>query len=116
MDVLTNYGASYRVGLGTISDLLGLPSKDFLTKPIYDHILNREDPIVREYCKLDVVDTLLVYLAYLHQQGHLEEERLRKYVNAVQKRLRIDPHAGWEPTFHQEHRFRRLRRISQIDG
>ncbi len=94
MDVFTNYGASYRVGLGTTSDLLGLPSKNFLTKPIYDHILDGDEAIVREYCKLDVVDTLLVYLAYLHQQGHLEEERLRKYVNAVQERLRADPHAG----------------------
>lgn len=42
MDVLSGYGASRFVGLGKMCDLLQIPSKSFLTKPIYEHILDGE--------------------------------------------------------------------------
>ena len=75
MDVMSGYGASRWVGLGTISDLLGLPSNDFLEKPIHEHILQGEQELVFEYCKLDVVDTLLVYLVWSFHRGHLTTGR-----------------------------------------
>ena len=59
MDVLSGYGASRFVGLGKMCDLLQIPSKSFLTKPIYEHILDGEQELVGEYCKLDCLDTLL---------------------------------------------------------
>jgi len=62
MDVLFGYGASRYVGLGKMCDLLQVPSKSFLTKPIYEHILEGEQELVGEYCELDCLDTLLVFL------------------------------------------------------
>ena len=50
MDVLSGYGASRFVGLGKMCDLLQIPSKSFLTKPIYEHILDGEQELVGECC------------------------------------------------------------------
>ena len=71
MDVLSGYGASRFVGLGKMCDLLQIPSKSFLTKPIYEHILDGEQELVGEYCKLDCLDTLLVFLVWLVHRGDL---------------------------------------------
>ena len=60
MDVLSGYGASYRVGLGTLSRLIGLPEKEIIQDPIYEHILRGEEGLVAKYCKLDCLDTLLL--------------------------------------------------------
>ncbi|MFW5899396.1 MAG: 3'-5' exonuclease, partial [Jiangellaceae bacterium] len=72
MDVLSGYGASPRVGLGTLAKTFGLPDKSFLTKPLYDHILAGDEEVVREYCKLDCVLTLLLYLVWAVHCGQLE--------------------------------------------
>ena len=42
MDVLSGSGASRWVGLGKICDLLQIPSKSFLTRPIYELFLDGE--------------------------------------------------------------------------
>ena len=42
IDVLSGYGASRYVGLGKLCDLLQIPSKSRLTKPVYEHILAEE--------------------------------------------------------------------------
>jgi hypothetical protein len=49
MDVLSGYGASRFVGLGKMCDLLQIPSKSFLTKPIYEHILDGEQELVEDF-------------------------------------------------------------------
>ena len=95
MDVLSGYGASHRVGLGRMCELLGIPSKAFLTEPIYDHILRGEDSIVEEYCKLDYLDTLLVFLTWLAHTGQLSPERLRAQVEVIRASLEEEDADGW---------------------
>jgi len=47
-------------------------------------LLRGEQELVREYCKLDVVSTLLVLLSWLVQRGDLEPAGLRKHVATIQ--------------------------------
>ncbi|MDH5493144.1 MAG: 3'-5' exonuclease [Myxococcales bacterium] len=96
MDVLSGYGASTRVGLGTISPLLGLAGKSFLERPIYEHILRDEAPLVREYCKMDVLETLLLYLSWAHHCGKLGEEALLQHVETIRAALALEPYEGWK--------------------
>ena len=42
--------------MGKMCDLLQIPSKSFLTKPIYEHILDGEQELVGEDCKFDLAD------------------------------------------------------------
>ena len=76
MDVLSGFRASPFAGLGKLCDLLEIPSKKFLEGEIYDHVLRGEGAIVEEYCKLDCLDTLLVFLAW---GVHLGKSRKREY-------------------------------------
>ncbi len=95
MDVLSGYGASRWVGLGKMCDLLQIPSKSFLTKPIYEDILDGELELVGEYCKLDCLDTLLVFLVWPVHRGDLEEVLLREIAGVIQEGLRAEEFEGW---------------------
>ncbi len=53
---LHNQRRSRWVGMGKMCDLLQIPSKSFLTKPIYEHILDGEQELVGEDCKFDLAD------------------------------------------------------------
>ena len=95
MDVLCGYGASSRVGLGPMAQMLGLPGKAFLDRPIYEHVLAGEGGRVHEYCKLDTVETLLVFLAWAHHTGRLALADLRRHVRTVRGALEGAAYAGW---------------------
>jgi predicted PolB exonuclease-like 3'-5' exonuclease len=95
MDVLSGYGASHRVGLETMSQLLGLPGKRFLEGEVWEHVVRGENELVREYCKLDVVSTLLLYLSWEVHRGELARADLERYVGAVREGLAREPAAGW---------------------
>ena len=95
MDVLSGYGASRWVGLGQMCELLGVPGKEFIEGEVYECILRGEEELVREYCKLDVVSTLLVFLSWCVQRGDLEPEALRKLVGAIQAGLGEEAFEGW---------------------
>lgn len=95
MDVLCGYGSSMRAGLGTIGGLLGLPNKEFLDRPMYDHVLAGEGPLVAEYCKLDTIDTLLVFLAWAFHEGRVWRDDLLVYVDAVRRAIRDELYEGW---------------------
>jgi 3'-5' exonuclease len=97
MDVLSGYGASPRVGLATLGTLLGLPDKSFLTKPIYDHVLEGDEARVREYCKLDCLETVLLYLVWSVHCGALEPAALRGYVDTMRRTLDANPFKDWQP-------------------
>ena len=96
MDVLAGYGASRWVGLGKMCDLLGIPSKEFIDADVYEHILSGEEDLVREYCKLDVVSTLLVFLSWLVQRGDLEPESLADLVDGIRTALAQESFEGWQ--------------------
>ena len=95
MDALSGYGASRRVGLGTLSELVGLPGKSFIEGEVWEHVFSGEAEIVREYCKVDVLLTLLLYLDWEVHRGSLEAQRLRQYVEGIRESLRQEPFAGW---------------------
>jgi predicted PolB exonuclease-like 3'-5' exonuclease len=96
MDVLSSYGASPRVGLGLLSETMGLPSKRFIDGHVYEHVLRGEEARVREYCKLDVLDTLLLFLAWLVHRGELAPARLVDHVTAVREALAGEPLPAWK--------------------
>ena len=76
MDVLSGYRASPFEGLGRVSEMLQVPTKKFLTGELYDHILQGEEETVFEYCKLDCLDTFLVFLAWAVHTGQLDHAGL----------------------------------------
>jgi hypothetical protein len=57
--------------------------------------LRGEQELVREYCKLDVVSTLLVFLRWLVQRGDLEAERLAELAGGIREALAKESFAGW---------------------
>lgn len=95
MDVLSGYGASTRVALGTLGQVLGLTGKAFLSRPIYEHVLAGEGALVTEYCKLDTVETLLVFLVWAHHTGRVSLDSFRRYVAATRAAVSRLPYAGW---------------------
>ena len=95
MDVLSGYGASSRVGLGTIGPVLSLPGKTFLDRPVYDHILDGEGVRVTEYCKLDTVQTLLVFLTWAFHCGRLSREDLRRHVDSLRAEIDRLTYPAW---------------------
>ena len=96
MDVLAGYGASRWVGLGQMCELLGVPSKEFIEGEVYECILRGEQELVREYCKLDVVSTMLVFLSWLVQRGDLQATRVRHLVEGIRETLARESFEGWE--------------------
>lgn len=95
MDSLSGFGAGMRAGLGTISELLGVPSKSFLNRPIYDHICDGDAASVVEYCKLDTVATMLVFLVWAFHVGRLGEPELRVAAASVREAVDREPVEGW---------------------
>jgi predicted PolB exonuclease-like 3'-5' exonuclease len=95
MDLLSGYGATSRVGLGTMCGLVGLPGKTFLERPIYDHVLDGEKRRVTEYCKMDTVQTMLVFLLWAFHCGRLTREDLRRHVDGVRRALGELTYPAW---------------------
>ena len=95
MDVLSGYGASTRVGLHTFGEVLGLPGKSFLERAVYAHVLQNEAGRVVEYCKLDTIETILVFLVWGCHCGWLARERLRELVDELRRTLGRETFAGW---------------------
>ena len=95
MDVLSGHGASSRVGLGTLGPVLGLPGKTLLDRPIYEHVLDGEAERVTEYCKLDTLQTLLVFLSWAFHCGQLSREDLRRHVDGVRAAVDTLAYPAW---------------------
>lgn len=95
MDVLSGYGASVRVGLATLGKLVQLPGKEFLDRPIYDHLFAGELDRILEYCKLDTVETLLAFLLWAHHRGEVSTTDLVRHVDATRRAIVELPYDGW---------------------
>lgn len=95
MDVLSGFGGSMRIGLGTIGRVLGLPGKSFLDRPIYTHILEGDGARVVEYCKNDTLETLLVFLSWGHHCGWLSRDQLESFVGSARAAVGKEPFEGW---------------------
>ncbi len=95
MDVLSGYGASARQGLGSISELLALPGKGFLDREVYEHWFSGERARVVEYCKLDTLETLLVFLAWTVHTGALERAELDRYVASIRALVAAQQYPAW---------------------
>jgi predicted PolB exonuclease-like 3'-5' exonuclease len=95
MDVLSGYGASARAGLGTTCDLLDLPGKSFLEGEVYEHYFAGEHGRVVEYCKLDTLETLLVFLAWSVHNGSLPRADLTKYLESIRALVAAQDYPAW---------------------
>ncbi|MBX7197697.1 MAG: ribonuclease H-like domain-containing protein [Sandaracinaceae bacterium] len=94
---LSSHGQTRRTGLRTISELLDLPAKRFADKPVWEHVIAGQIDRVVEYCKLDTVDTLLVYLAWAHHEGRLDTHALVAAVERVRAAVTRESDEGWRP-------------------
>lgn len=95
MDVLSGFGASPRASLSAVATGIGLPGKAFLSGEVYEHILDDQWDRVVEYCKLDTLDTLLVFLGWGVHRGWLERERLQIITSSVRETIAREPYPGW---------------------
>lgn len=89
MDLLTGYGASERVGLDMLCRIMGLPGKTVTEgSQVYRHILRGEIDLVREYCELDALNTLMLYLMFSVHRGRLTAARLGAHTKKIVEHLR----------------------------
>jgi 3'-5' exonuclease len=95
MDMLSDQGASARVGLNTLASVVGLPGKKFLERPVYDHVLDGEATRVIEYCKLDTAMTLLLFLLWAFHTGHISKNDVRRYVESIRSSIAKLTFVGW---------------------
>jgi 3'-5' exonuclease len=98
MDVLAGYGSSDRVGLDALSRILGLPGKTVTSgEDVWRHVLAGEDEIVRTYCELDALTTLLLYMQWAHHRGNLDDGALARHLDRIATYLE----AGSKPDWHE---------------
>lgn len=95
MDVLAGHGAAPRAGLAVVSEAMGIPTKQFLTGPVWEHVVRGELTTVREYCKLDVLDTLLLFLVWLVHRGELAPAKLVEHVETIREVVAAEPLSVW---------------------
>jgi len=95
MDVLSGYGASSRIGLGTLGKMLGLTGKSFIDGEVYEHILRGETERVVAYCKLDTLETLLIFLVWQFHRGAVSPDALRAWLRAAHTAAAAEPLDGW---------------------
>ncbi len=84
MDVLAGYGASPRVGLDDLCRIVGLAGKTLTHgHKVHGHILAGEDELVRTYCEIDALNTLLLYLLWSFHCGRLDRDGLRRHLEGI---------------------------------
>ncbi len=84
MDVLAGYGASPRVGLDDLCRIVGLAGKTLTHgHKVYLHVLAGEDDLVRTYCELDALNTLLLYLLWSFHRGRLDGGGLESALDVI---------------------------------
>jgi 3'-5' exonuclease len=88
MDVLSSYQARARVSLDEISALLGFPGKLGMSgDKVWDKYRQGGIREIRHYCETDVLNTWLVYLAFEHMRGHLDDADLEREYRLVRETL-----------------------------
>lgn len=84
MDVLAGYGASDRLGLDLFARLQGLPGKTVTHgEDVHLHVLAGEDEVVRAYCEMDALNTLLLYLLWAHHRGRVDSATLHRHLDTI---------------------------------
>lgn len=95
MDELSSFGAAPRAGLDAMAKSLHLPSKDFLSKPIQDHLIDGEHGAIVEYCKLDTLMTLLAYLSWARHAGWVQPEAYERAMEGARACVARQGHERW---------------------
>jgi 3'-5' exonuclease len=84
MDVLAGFGASDRLGLDLFARTMGLPGKTVTHgADVHKHVLAGEDEVVRAYCEMDALNTLLLYLLWAFHRGRVDHAGLRRQLGAI---------------------------------
>jgi hypothetical protein len=91
MDVLSGFGASSRVRLDDWSRILGLPGKTVMEgSEVHRHFAAGDHELIRTYCELDALNTLLAYLVWRLHTGILDAVQLRDLVAEISRCLQVD--------------------------
>jgi predicted PolB exonuclease-like 3'-5' exonuclease len=95
MDVLSGFGASSHAGLGNISKLLDLPGKAFLEKSVWEHWIEGDEATIVEYCKMDTVLTMSIFVAWAHHAAVLDRAQTLFLVEKIREAIANEPFEGW---------------------
>jgi 3'-5' exonuclease len=95
MQVLAGFGASTFQSLERVCSLLGIPAKEFIQAPLYEHVLDDDVDTVKEYCKLDCLSTLLVFLNWTLHTGQLSRDMLSEFLVVIKEAVAAEEHATW---------------------
>ena len=84
LEALSDYGTSARVKMNEICAVLKLPGKIGVdgsqVTSLYD---NNQLQHIRDYCETDVLNTYLIYLRFMHYQGHITPEEYNKNIKKL---------------------------------
>lgn len=84
MDVLAGFGSSDRVGLDALCRIVGLPGKTVTEGAnVWRHVLAGEHEIVRTYCEMDALATLLLYVLWAHHRGRVDNGALARHLDRI---------------------------------
>lgn len=91
MEVLSGFGASKKIGLDRLCQLIGLPGKTVTEgHRVFQHIARGEWDLVKTYCELDALNTLMLYLAYDKSRGKLNDNDFAAALALIAKTLAAD--------------------------
>lgn len=92
MDVLAGFGASRSIGLDALCQIVGLPGKTVTEgHRVFQHIGRGEWDLVKTYCELDALNTLMLYLAFDRSRGRLGPEEFDEARETIANALAGDP-------------------------
>lgn len=84
LELLSDFGASSRVKMNEVCAVFNLPGKIGVdgskVMDLYDS--NRIEEI-RDYCEIDVLNTYLIYLRFMHHQGRITTEHYNQSIEDI---------------------------------
>jgi len=96
MDVLSDYGASARVGLQEVCAVMGLPGKIGVNgADVAGLVDSGKVGAVRDYCETDVLNTYLVYLRHMLHRGRINTDGYNQAIGDII--ALIDAEGGTRP-------------------
>jgi hypothetical protein len=89
MDFLTDYGVSSRPSLHNIAKLVGLPGKTGINGSQVEQLYNDgKYTQIKEYCTMDVLQTLFLFLKVQILRGRIPADKLNQYESAIKSTLK----------------------------
>lgn len=92
LEAFSDFGASAKVKMKEVCALLNIPGKlDVDGSQVSDLVAQGKLQEVRDYCELDVINTYLLYLHYMHHTGILSTNNFEDAQIALEQYLDASP-------------------------